>query len=146
MDNLLPSFVVYRSSGRDFRSSGQSDPEVRSCLTSNKRFGFAFSVDSPCCFARCSFFDTLLVLVCHPTGVDPQKTTPNSFLENTHSDHSASERSIRGADFEIHAGWGALWRAPNRRTGERLKQWAMCQTFQQGAKLNQIVDIFPHLV
>ena len=41
----------------------------------------ALSVVSPCCLASCSFCNTLLVLFCYPTRVDPQKPHPNRFLE-----------------------------------------------------------------
>ena len=41
----------------------------------------ALSVVSPCGLASCSSFNTLLVLFCHPTRVDPRKPPPNRFLD-----------------------------------------------------------------
>ena len=50
--------------------------------TSNPANGLhAFSVDSPRCFTSWSSFNTLVVLFCYPTEVDPQKPDPNRFLE-----------------------------------------------------------------
>ena len=41
----------------------------------------ALSVVSPCCFASCSSFNTLLLLFCYPTRVDPRKPHPNRLLD-----------------------------------------------------------------
>ena len=50
----------------------------------------ALSVVSPCCLASCSSFNTLLVLFCYPTRVDPQKPHPNCFLE-THRNNKNTD-------------------------------------------------------
>ena len=75
-----------------------------------KRPHLRSSVVSPCCLASCSSFNTLLVLFCNPTRVDPQKPHRNRFrdlgtTERSQKDRNASPQAPDGWTDSHQAKW-----------------------------------------